>query len=157
MHDIAEFLKDYDPFSGLDSPTLERLAERVEVEFFPVGATIFKQGDEPPDRVRVVRRGSVALVDHGRVLDLLGEGELLGHPSMVSGTPTGFAARAHEDSLCYALAANDVLPLLTRPAGLQYLARSILARPKPGPVVAADVGGSTRTLDPQRRPMDRCR
>jgi CBS domain-containing protein len=150
MHDIAEFLKEHDPFSGLDEPALERLAERVEVEFFPVGATIFKQGEQPPDRVRVVRRGAVALVDHGRVLDLLGEGELLGHPSMVSGTPTGLEARAHEDSLCYSLAAEDVLPLLTRPAGLQYLVRSLLARPKPGPVVAADVSGFDLAQQPVR-------
>lgn len=141
MHDVVEFLKEHDPFSGLDAPTLERLAERVEVEFFAAGTTIFTQGEEPPDVVRVVRRGAIALVDHGRVLDLLGEGELLGHPSMVSGSPTGLEARAHEDSLCYALVAEDVLPLLTRPAGLRYLVRSLLARPKPGPVVAADVSG----------------
>jgi CBS domain-containing protein len=150
VHDIAEFLKEHDPFSGLDPDTREQLAERVEVEFFPAGATIFKQGDEPPDRVRVIRRGAVALVDHGRVLDLLGEGELLGHPSMVSATPTGFEARAHEDSLSYAFAAEDVLPLLTRPAGLRYLARSILARPKPGPVVVADVSGFDLAQQPVR-------
>jgi CBS domain-containing protein len=150
VHDIAEFLKDHDPFSGLDAPALERLAERVEVEFFAVGTTIFKQGHQPPDRVRVIRRGAVELVDHGRVLDLLGEGELLGHPSMVSATPTGLEARAHEDSLCYSLSAEDVLPLLTRPAGLQYLARSLLARPKPGPVVAADVSGFDLAQQPVR-------
>ena len=150
VHDIVEFLRDYEPFSGLDAPTLEQLAERVEVEFFAVGTTIFRQGEHPPDEVRVIRRGAIELVDHGRVLDLLGEGELLGHPSMVSGTPTGLEARAHEDSLCYALAADDVLPLLTRPAGLRYLARSLLARPKPGPVVAADVSGFDLAQQPVR-------
>ena len=150
MHDIVEFLKDYDPFSGLDTDTLERLAERTEVEFFAAGTTIFKQGEEPPDEVRVVRRGAIELVDHGRVLDLLGEGELLGHPSVVSATPTGLEARAHEDTLCYALRAEDVLPLLTRPAGLRYLTRSLLARPKPGPVVAADVSGFDLAHQPVR-------
>lgn len=141
MHDVAEFLKEHDPFSGLDRATLERLSERVEVEFFTAGTTIFKQGERSQIEVRIVRRGAVALVDHGRVLDLLGEGELFGHPSMLSGTPTGLEARAHEDSLCYVLVAEDVLPVLTRPAGLRYFARSLLARPKPGPLVAADVSG----------------
>ncbi len=150
MHDVAEFLKEHDPFSGLDAPTLERLAENVEVEFFGAGTTIFKQGEDSLDKVRVIRRGAVELVDHGRVLDLLGEGELLGHPTMVSGTPTGLEARAHEDSLCYALGAEDVLPLLTRPAGLRYLVRSLLARPKPGPVVAADVSGFDLAHQPVR-------
>jgi len=84
------------------------------------------------------------------VLDLLGEGELFGHPSMVSGLPTGFEARAHEDSLCYALAAEDALPLLTGQAGLRYLARSLLDRPKPGPVVAADVSGFDLARQPCR-------
>jgi len=141
MHDVAEFLKEHDPFSGLDRPTLEGLSERVEVEFFTAGTTIFKQGERSHIDVRVVRRGAVALVDHGRVLDVLGEGELFGHPSMLSGTPPGFEARAHEDSLCYVLTAEDAIPLLTRPAGLRYVARSLLARPKPGPLVAADVSG----------------
>jgi CBS domain-containing protein len=141
MHDVAEFLKEHDPFSGLDRATLERLSERVEVEFFTAGTTIFKQGERSPIDVRIVRRGAVALVDHGRVLDLLGEGELFGHPTMLSGTPPGLEARAHEDSLCYVLATEDALPILTRPAGLRYFARSLLARPKPGPLVAADVSG----------------
>ncbi len=150
MRDIAEFLAEHDPFSHLDRADIDRLAERVEVEFFTAGTTIFKQGERPQDEVHVVRRGAVELVDHGRVLDLVGEGELFGHPSMVSGLPTGFEARAHEDSLCYALAAEDVLPLLTRPWGLRYLARSLLGRPKPGPVVAADVSGFDLAQQPCR-------
>jgi CBS domain-containing protein len=150
VHEVAQFLKEHDPFSGLDESVLERLSERVEVESFAAGTTVFRQGERHQIKVRIVRRGAVELVDHGRVLDLLGEGELFGHPSMVSGLPTGFEARAHEDSLCYALAAEDVLPLLTRPAGLRYLARSLLGRPKPGPLVAADVSGFDLGQQPVR-------
>jgi CBS domain-containing protein len=150
MHDIAEFLKGHDPFSGLDEGALERLAERAEVEFFAAGTVIFKQGEQPQTKVRVVRRGAVELVDRGRVVDLLGEGELFGHPSMLSGLLTGFEARAHEDSLCYALAAQDVLPLLARPASLPYLARSLLSRRKPGAADEADVSGAEVAQQPAR-------
>ncbi|MDX6616459.1 MAG: hypothetical protein QOD60_1550 [Solirubrobacterales bacterium] len=132
MHDVAEFLSAHDPFSGLDEAALERLAERTEIEFFAAGTTIFKQGEQPLAAVRVVRRGSVELVDTGRVLDLLGEGELFGHPSMLSGLPTGFEARAHEDSLVYALPAGEVKPLLSRPSSLGFVAKSLLSRRKPG-------------------------
>src|SRR5258708_6341369 len=118
MHDIAEFLSGHDPFTDLDEESLERLAEHADVEFFAAGDTIFKQGEQPQTTVRVVRRGSVELVDSGRVLDLLGEGELFGHPSMLSGLPTGFEARAHEDSLVYALPGAEVKPLLARPSSL---------------------------------------
>ena len=131
MHDIAEFLGAHDPFSGLDEAALDQLGQRVQVEFFAAGETIVEQGAPRQDKVRMVRRGAVELVDHGRVIDLLGEGEMFGHPSMLSGLPTGFQVRAEEDTLCYALAAEDAVPLLARPSGLRFLGRSILDRPRP--------------------------
>ncbi len=128
MHDIAEFLGGRDPFSGLDEAALEELAARTEVEFFPAGTTIIPQGELSQGRIRVIRRGSVELLDEARPVDLLGEGEMLGHPSVLSGLPTRYEARAHEDTLCYSLAAEDVVPLLGRPASLRFLTRSLLAR-----------------------------
>ena len=141
MRDVAAFLKRHPPFDDLDAATVVRLAERAEVERFPAGTKIFEQGAEPPDAVRVVREGAVELVDHGRVVDLLGEGELFGHPSMVAALPTGLEARAHGNTTCLALPAEEVLPLLARPAGLRYLARSLLDRPRPGSLLAAEVSG----------------
>src|SRR3954452_14837738 len=131
MHDIVEFLRRHPPFDDLGDDVLEELSRSVEVEFFPRGTTIFLKGGAPMQHVRVVRRGTVELVDDGRVLDLLGEGELFGHPSMLSGRPTGFEARAGEDALCYRLPADAVVPLLARPPGLRYVARTLLDRPRP--------------------------
>lgn len=128
MHDIAEFLAGRDPFSGLDEAELERVARRTEVEFFPAGSKILPQGEQPQGRIRVVRRGSVELLDRGRPVDLLGEGEMFGHPSVLSGEPTRYEVRAREDTLTYALPAEDVVPLLGRPSSLRFLARSLLAR-----------------------------
>ena len=131
MHDIAEFLAGRDPFGGLDEAELERLASRTEVEFFPAGARILPQGERPQGRIRVIRRGAVELVDRGRPVDLLGEGEMFGHPSVLSGQPTRYEVRAREDTLCYSLAAEDVIPLLGRPSSLRFLARSLLTRGRP--------------------------
>lgn len=128
MHDIAEFLGGRDPFSGLDSAALDRLARRTEVEFFPAGTTIFPQGERPQDRIRVIRKGSVELLDHGSPVDRLGEGEMFGHPSALSGEPTRYEAKAGEDSLVYTLAPDDVIPLLGRQLSAQFLARSLLKR-----------------------------
>jgi CBS domain-containing protein len=114
MHDIVEFLHRYPPFDDLEEQELDDLSRTVEVEFFPAGTTILRQQEEPPKHVWIVRRGAVELVDHGRVLDVLGEGDLFGHQSMLSGLPTGFAAVASEDSLCYRLPAENVVPLLDR-------------------------------------------
>ena len=132
MHEIAEFLSAHDPFAALGPEELERLAENVEIEFFEAGATIFRQGEGPPDAMWVVRTGAVELRDDGRLLDLLGEGEPFGHPWMLSGLPTGWEARAREGSLCYRLAAADVIPLLSEPASLRSVARSLMDRPLPG-------------------------
>ena len=132
MHDIAEFLGGRDPFSGLDEAALEALAAKTEVEFFPAGTTIVTQGALSQGRIRVIRRGSVELVDRGRAVDQLGEGEMFGHPSVLSGLPARLEARAKEDTLAYSLAADDVVPLLGRPSGIKYLTRSLLARTPPG-------------------------
>lgn len=131
MHDVAEFLKEHEPFSDLDQAELERLAARAKVEFHSAGTVIFEQGSPPPDEVRVIRRGAVELVDHGRVLDLLEEGEMFGQMWMFSGLPTGWAARAREDTLCYALAAQDVSPVTTGPDGVRFVARALLMLPRP--------------------------
>jgi CBS domain-containing protein len=132
MHDIAEFLSRHDPFAGLDPARVEQLATRVEIEYFEAGTTIFREGADPPDAMWVVRAGAVELREAGRVLDLLGEGEPIGHPWMLAGLPTGWEARARENSLCYRLAADDVIPLLSDPAGLQSVARTLMDRPRPG-------------------------
>jgi CBS domain-containing protein len=147
MHDVVEFLRPLAPFEGLDSETLERLGKAAEIEYFPARTTILAQGEGPIEHVFVVRRGSVELVDRGRVLDLLGEGELVGHPSMLSGLPAGFEARAGEDALCYRLPAEIVAPLLARPAGMRYVARSLLARPRPGDGAGSwDLGPSQQSV-----------
>src|SRR4051794_24738159 len=104
MHDIAEFLGGRDPFSGLDEAALEELAAKTEVEFFPAGTTIVPQGALSQGRIRVIRRGSVELVDRGRTVDQLGDGEMFGHPSVLSGLPARLEARAKEDTLAYSLA-----------------------------------------------------
>ena len=158
MHDIAEFLGKHDPFLALDPVEIEQLAKSVEIEYYEAGATIFRQGEGPPDAMWVVRTGTVELRDRGRVLDLLGEGEPFGHPWMLSGLPTGWEARTRESSLCYRLAADDVVPMLADPAGLRSVARSLMDRPRPsGPptprTAALDVGQQSARALIRGRPV----
>ena len=79
---------------------------------------------------------------------------MFGHPSMLSGMPTGFEVRAAEDVLTYALAADDVLPLLGRPEGLRFLGRSILDRPRPAALSPVELAG-VRGRGPDRGDSDR--
>ena len=95
--DIVRFLLDHPPFDALGADRVRGVADAVELEEHPAGATIIKQGADPVQHLRVVRTGTIEIVHDGIVLDLLGEGELFGHASMLSGLPTGFEARAAED------------------------------------------------------------
>jgi len=124
--EISRFLRGYPPFDALDEADVDRVAAAAEEEFYVAGATIFSQGAEPVEHLRVVRSGAVEIVFGGRMLDLLGEGELFGHASMLSGLPTGFEARAAEDTLCYRIPAEVAQGPLSRPAGLRFVARSLL-------------------------------
>jgi len=147
MEDIAGFLAAHPPFDAVGADQLARVAAVAGVEDFPAGKTIFSQGTGPVEYLRIVRSGSVEIIYDGQVLDLLGPGELFGHASMLSGLPTGFEARAGEDTLCYRIPADVIGPLLARPDFLRFIARSI---------VGGRTGGGERAApaDPVQRPVE---
>jgi CBS domain-containing protein len=129
MPDVAGFLGSYPPFDAIGPDELARVAAVTQTELTPRGQTIFSQGAGPVESVWMVRTGSVEIIHDGRILDLLGPGELFGHASMISGLPTGFEARAGQDTVCYRIPADVIRPLLARPDVLRFVARSIVAGP----------------------------
>jgi len=138
VEDIAGFLGSHPPFDVVDADELTQIAAVTETEVTPRGAAIFAQGAGPVESVWMVRSGSVEVIHDGRVLDLLGPGELFGHASMISGLPTGFEARAAEDTVCYRIPAEVIRPLLARPDVLQFVARSIVNRTIPAAALPED-------------------
>lgn len=146
--DIAGFLAAHPPFDSLAAEDIPRIAAAVEVERFPPAATIFSEGADPLEHLWIVCTGAVEIVHDGRVLDLLGVGELFGHASMLSGLPAGFSARAAEDTVCYRIAADRARELLAGAAGLRFVARSLLQAPLD---VAAVSGAPAR--DPVNQPV----
>ncbi len=141
LSDVVEFLRTLPPFDALSQADVERVAASTEIEFFPAGSTIFSQGAQPVEHLRVVRTGAVEIVLAGRVLDLLAAGELFGHSSMLSGLPPGFAARALEDTLCYRIPQEVARSVLARPESVGFVARSLL-----------EMHASAPTALTQRRP-----
>jgi CBS domain-containing protein len=128
MEDIAGFLGSHPPFDVVDPDELARIGALTEPEVTARGHAIFAQGAGPVESVWVVRSGSVEVVHDERVLDLLGPGELFGQASMISGLPTGFEARAAQDTVCYRIPASVLRPLLARPAVLRAIADSVVPR-----------------------------
>jgi CBS domain-containing protein len=146
--EVTRFLRAHPPFDALARSSVERVAAVAEVEFHRAGATIFSQGAEPVEHLRVVRSGAVEIVHDGRVLDLLGEGELFGQSSMLSGLPTGFEARATEDTLCYRIPADAAREPFAGSAGMRFVARSLL---ETGRDLAVQVSEADR--DPANQPV----
>jgi CBS domain-containing protein len=142
--EIAHFLRAYPPFDELDAAAVARVAAAAELESFDAGAVIFSEGEEPVRFLRVVRSGEVEVTADGRVLRLLGEGEVFGQASMLSGQPTGFEARAvAQDTTCYRIPVEIAERLLAAPEGLRYVARTLLAEPTDLHVLARE---ATRNL-----------
>ena len=138
--DVAGFLGSHPPFDTVEPDELARVAAVTQTEVSPAGKTIFSQGAGPVEYLWMVRSGSVEIRHDGRILDRLGPGELFGHASMISGLPTGFEARAGEDTVCYRIPADVVRPLLARPDVLRFVARSIVART--GVAVSPEAGAA---------------
>jgi len=156
VEDIAGFLGSHPPFDAVDADELARIAAVTDPEVTPRGKAIFAQGAGPVESVWVVRSGSVEVIHDGRVLDLLGPGELFGHASMISGLPTGFEARAAQDTVCYRIPADVIRPLLARPDVLRFVARSIVAGTVPATAPPEPVSDQVRVATLIRTPPLLC-
>ena len=125
MHDIADFLRRHPPFDDLDARTLEHVAAQAQIEFHAAHVAILQSAEAKSEFAYVVRRGSVELVTDGRLLDVLGEGEMFGFASLLEEAPLGFVARAAEDTLVLRFSADVIRPVLERPASARFIARSM--------------------------------
>ena len=126
--DIGSFLRTYPPFDHLEDSQLERLVQATRIEFHGEGAVILQQGGEPATSLYVVRKGAVELADDEQVIDLLTEGEVFGHPSMLSSMGPSFTCRAHEDTIVYRISREEAEPLFGTHSGLAFLSSSLRRR-----------------------------
>src|SRR5918911_3209073 len=114
LNEIARFLAMRPPFDALAPQELGELVAETELEFYTAGAVILSEAGGPVTFLRVIHSGGVDITHDGRLLDLLGPGDTLGHAAMLSGLPPGFDARAQEDTLCYRIPVAVARPLLDR-------------------------------------------
>ena len=103
MQEFSDFLAKQSPFDALTADDIERLASRVEVEYFGNGMVIVSAGSPPLDHIYIVRTGSVEVLDRGNVIDQLSPGDAFGHISVLTGLPPQYSVRASEETLCYRL------------------------------------------------------
>ncbi|MEO8476669.1 MAG: putative nucleotidyltransferase substrate binding domain-containing protein [Actinomycetota bacterium] len=125
---IAGFLRRYPPFDELSAERLEHVAGSVEIEHVVEGTTILQQRGEPATGLYVVRKGAVELLDDGRVLDLLGEGELFGQFSLLAHEGPTVTVRSAEDTLLYLIPESVADEVLDTAAGRHFMVGSMRRR-----------------------------
>lgn len=103
MQEFSDFLAKQSPFDALSADDIDRLAAKVEVEYFGNGTVIVSAGSSPLDHIYIVRTGSVEVIDRGNVVDQLSPGDAFGHISVLTGLPPQYSVRAAEETLCYRL------------------------------------------------------
>ena len=126
--DIPGFLRHYPPFDELEPDRLDAVAGSVEIEHVPEGTVVLQQGGAPASHLYVVRKGAVELLDDGRLLDLLGEGEVFGQFSLLAHEGPTVTVRAHEDTLCYLIPEEVADELLETSAGQAFVIGSMRRR-----------------------------
>ena len=125
---VESFLVRFPPFDSLEPAALERVTAATEIEFFPRGTAILQQGGPPSRFLYVVRTGGVELLHDEVVIDLLEEGEMFGHPSLVAGLPPTFSVRAFEDTICYLIERQVAEEVIGTRSGIEFLARGLARR-----------------------------
>jgi CBS domain-containing protein len=116
------------PFAALDAQERAAVAAASEVREYPAGYAVLVEDGDPADVLYVILSGSMELV-HGDVeVDVLSPGECFGHPSLLSGSAPAFTVRAREPARCLLVPRDAAMGVLSRPAGVRWLARSLRHR-----------------------------
>ena len=145
--DIAGFLHRYPPFDALTPERLSEVARTVEIEHFPANTVILQEGGEPATALYVIRKGAVELLDGGRPLDLLLEGEIFGQFSLLSHDVPSLTVRAQEDTLCYLIPAATADPMLESDPGRMFVIGSMRRR------IASATGAAVEAPDARLAPV----
>ncbi|MEM8568761.1 MAG: DUF294 nucleotidyltransferase-like domain-containing protein [Bacteroidota bacterium] len=128
---IADFLKLYPPFDGIQPEDLDKISGGVVVKYFTTDDFVFHQGDEKSELLYIVKEGVVHLErqekDQVTLVDICDEGDLFGVRAMLTGKPYVFHARCIEECLIYGVPISLFKPLLEKQSSVALFFASGLA------------------------------
>ncbi len=124
---IVDFLKQYPPFAYLKESELLELAGSGRVKFHESGEIVFSRGQPRNRYIFVVQQGKVRIVDEvpegDRLIDLRGEGDMVGLQGVISDEPYVHTARTEADTILYGIDREDFIAIAERtPQAKRYLA-----------------------------------
>ena len=98
---VADFLKEFPPFSFVGEEDLLRLAGSGRVRFHESDEYVYWQGRKPGRFIFVIQQGTVKLVDESLqaavLQDVLGEGDIIGAEPLADKCEYQYSAKTTSD------------------------------------------------------------
>ena len=120
-----DFVLQCAPFDRLTDSEQTLVRQTVDVIRYGRGTVILEHGGAPSGYLNIVRQGDVALMEQGRVVQVLEPGELFGYPSMVSQSAPLLDVVASTDAVVYRLPEAQFRILLDNVAFADYFLQSL--------------------------------
>jgi CBS domain-containing protein len=123
LEEVADFLgSEVEAFKTLASDQLARVAAAVTPRELRAGEVLIVEGGKPSEQLYVLYEGTLDLLLRGSLVTVMQAGELLGYPSLLTGTAPAFTVRARTDCALYCIPAELGVALLSREDGIRWLA-----------------------------------
>ena len=122
LEDVATFLSGVEAFKTLSRDELSRVAAAVTHRRVRAGEAMIVEGGLPGEQLFVLRDGTLDLLRRDSLVTVMTSGELLGYPSLLTGTAPAFTVRARSDCALYCIPGDLGVELLSREDGVRWLA-----------------------------------
>ena len=102
---VADFLKNFPPFSFLKQRDLEIISEQITIIYKEKDSVVFAVNEDTHDSFYVVHKGAVALrADlQSDIMDMCDEGDIFGLRPLIANENYKMEARTHEETILYAI------------------------------------------------------
>ncbi|MFV5689344.1 DUF294 nucleotidyltransferase-like domain-containing protein [Flavobacterium sp. ZT3R25] len=104
-HRVADFLKNFPPFSFLHQKDIETLSEQISIIYKEKDSVVFAENEETHNCFYVVHKGAVTLKNslNNDILDMCDEGDIFGLRPLIANENYKMEARTHEETILYAI------------------------------------------------------
>lgn len=156
---VADFLKNFPPFSILKQKDLEIISEQITIIYKEKDSLIFALNEETHDSFYVVHKGAVALRadQESDIMDMCDEGDIFGLRPLIANENYKMEARAFEETILYAIPITIFKPYaLENKAVGNFLIESFasntlnpFSKSHRGELYGDDIDADTKLLDLQ--------
>jgi CBS domain-containing protein len=104
-HRVADFLKNFPPFTFLKQIDIEILSEQISIIYKEKDSVIFAENEETHSSFYVVHKGAVVLrkLPKNNTIDMCDEGDIFGLRPLIANENYKMEARAYEETILYAI------------------------------------------------------